>query len=88
MIVVDERNPRAVSLRAKLGELLPAGWAPPDGTAIVIGGDGFLLRTVAAHGFDRTWLGLNAGEMGFLLNEATEPKAGSRALSFAARSRA
>jgi len=74
VIVVDERNARAIGLAQELRGLLPRGWKPPEGTAIVIGGDGFLLRTVAAHGFDHAWLGLNAGNMGFLLNEAAEPK--------------
>lgn len=75
MIVIDERNPRALFLRAALQALLPPAWAPPDGVAIVIGGDGFLLRTVAGHGFDETaWLGLNAGDLGFLLNEAGDPR--------------
>ena len=81
MIIADDRNPRAVHLRAALIALLPQGWVPPDGLSVVLGGDGFLLRTIAAHGFDRTWLGLNAGNLGFLLNEAADPREVARKLA-------
>lgn len=74
MIVVDERNPRAIMVRDRLVAALPAGWTPPGDLSVVIGGDGFLLRTVEQHGFDRAWLGLNAGHLGFLLNDATDPE--------------
>ncbi len=71
MILADDRNPRATALRDALTERLPDGWAPDD-LALVIGGDGFLLHTIHAHGPDRTYLGLNAGTLGFLLNEPGE----------------
>lgn len=74
MIVVDDRNPKAVVVRDRLLAALPAGWAPPGDLALVIGGDGFLLRTVQRYGLDRAWLGLNAGHLGFLLNDATDPE--------------
>lgn len=73
MIVVDERNPKAVRIRDGLLERLGAGWTPPDGVGVVIGGDGFLLSTVSAHGVGRrAWLGLNAGHLGFMLNDAED----------------
>lgn len=69
MIVTDERNPRAAALRdaisSRLGPL-------PEKLVLVIGGDGFLLQTVHNHGTDRTYLGLNAGTLGFLLNDAED----------------
>lgn len=68
MIVHDPRNPRAVALRAEVVALRPELDARTDLT-IVIGGDGFLLHTIHAHGFDRTYLGLNGGTLGFLLND-------------------
>jgi NAD+ kinase len=39
---------------------------------VVIGGDGFMLRTVKDLGLDRTYLGLNAGHLGFLLNDVDD----------------
>ena len=72
MIVFDERNPRARAMRDGLLRHLPDGWAPPEGVVIVLGGDGFLLRTVARHGHGHAYLGLNAGHVGFLLNDGTD----------------
>ncbi|MEN0062042.1 MAG: NAD(+)/NADH kinase [Myxococcota bacterium] len=73
MIVCDERNPRARGMRDALIEELPENWETPEGIAIVIGGDGFLLRMIAEHGVGLAYLGLNAGHVGFLLNDGTEP---------------
>lgn len=72
MIVCDDRNPKAMALLAGLRARLGNEWQPAPDLAIVIGGDGFLLRTVATHGTDRAWLGLNAGNLGFLLNDAQD----------------
>lgn len=66
MILHDTRNPRSVAGYDALTRRLTD--ALPDDLAIVIGGDGFMLHCVAAHGLDRTYLGLNAGHLGFLLN--------------------
>ncbi|MCA9568202.1 MAG: NAD(+)/NADH kinase [Myxococcales bacterium] len=68
MIVHDARNPRAVDLATAVAELHPA-LAEDGGLTAVIGGDGFLLHTVHEHGFDRCYLPLNAGTLGFLLND-------------------
>ena len=73
MIVCDERNPRARGLLRELRQRLPEEWTPPDDIVLVIGGDGFLLHTIAERGFDRPFLGLNAGNLGFLLNDASDP---------------
>jgi len=72
VIVCDERNPRACAMRDGLLQHLPEGWGPPEGIAIVIGGDGYLLRTIAEHGHAMAYLGLNAGHVGFLLNDGTD----------------
>lgn len=66
MICWDGRNPKAVSYKDELLRRLPGEL---DDVVIVIGGDGFLLQTVASQGFDRTYLGLNAGHLGFLHND-------------------
>ncbi len=63
MILVDTTNARAVLLGNQL-----AGRLPED-LAVVVGGDGFLLSQVAARGTQLTWLGLNTGRLGFLLND-------------------
>lgn len=68
MILADERNELARAVREALQARLPRGWAPPD-LRIVVGGDGFLLHTVAANGFDHIYFGINAGHLGFLLND-------------------
>jgi len=70
VIVHDERNPIAARnrtlLRAHLRE------HEPDDVVIVIGGDGFLLHTIAELGHEHTYLGLNAGRVGFLLNDVDD----------------
>ena len=71
MIVHDERNPRAHAMREKLDQSLPEGHDDPA-VMLVIGGDGFLLQTAATHGWDKVYLGLNAGQLGFLLNDVTD----------------
>jgi len=70
MIVHDPRNPVAVRNAATLAALLD-GEDLGDQT-IVIGGDGFLLHTVDRLGLDRTYIGLNAGRVGFLLNDVDD----------------
>lgn len=69
MLVADPRNPVARALAERLHGLVT------DGVVVVLGGDGFLLHTIASHGFDRTYLGLNAGRIGFLMNDADDPDA-------------
>lgn len=77
MIVTDVRNPTARAFRDALAGRLPPR---PDGTlegipgdlVVVLGGDGFLLQTVHQLGFDRTYLGLNAGHLGFLLSDVDD----------------
>ncbi len=67
MIVADPRNPTALALRERLEAEL-RGRTPRD-VVVVLGGDGFLLQTIHRQGLDATYLGLNAGHLGFLLND-------------------
>ena len=39
---------------------------------IVIGGDGFMLESIRKIGAGHVFLGLNAGRVGFLLNDAED----------------
>jgi NAD kinase/nicotinic acid mononucleotide adenylyltransferase len=67
MIVADESNPKAQAGAARFRRLLSA-----DPTAIlVVGGDGSMLAAIRKHWRLRLpFLGLNAGTLGFLMNEA------------------
>jgi NAD+ kinase len=70
VIRVDTRNPAARALHEQLGAHLPAG-AEGD-LVVVVGGDGYLLRTVSDLGTEPVFFALNAGHLGFLLNDATD----------------
>ena len=72
MIRVDERNTKAKGIAAALSEHLAPGDVP-EGVCVVIGGDGFLLRAIHELGANPVYLGLNAGYMGFLLNDVHDP---------------
>ncbi len=78
-LVVDPRNPRAAQIARDLVDAL-GGAAPPDPPTVVVGGDGFLLRTVARGAFKDTYLGLNAGTLGFLHNDVEDVAAAARSL--------
>lgn len=67
MIVADLAKPH---IRA-IDEALRRAWPDAASTdlVIVIGGDGSMLHAVRQHGTGRTYLGLNAGHVGFLLND-------------------
>lgn len=64
----DPRNERACLLRQQLCEQLDPESLPADLT-LVLGGDGFLLRCLRQSGHDTTWLGVNCGRLGFMLND-------------------
>ena len=70
MIFADPKNPRAVDLEQRLRGVF-AG-EEVDGLHLVLGGDGFLLRTVSKHGLHRPYLGLSCGTLGFLMNEVPD----------------
>lgn len=71
MICLDPRNPQAASLLESLSALTDLR-ALPEELAVVLGGDGWMLRCIREHGPDRVYLGLNAGHLGFLLNDAKD----------------
>jgi NAD+ kinase len=68
VIIRDPRNPVSTALAAELAELDTG----EGELVVVLGGDGFLLRAVHEHGLDRTYLGINAGHLGFLMNPRDE----------------
>lgn len=64
----DPRNEKACATREALLALL--GDRPlPAGVCLVLGGDGFLLRCIRELGAGPTYLGVNCGRMGFMLND-------------------
>ncbi len=71
-MVFDPKNPRAVEIAEFLAargrlEGLPANMI------VVVGGDGFMLRTVRERYAPETvFLGINCGRLGFLLNDLPE----------------
>ncbi len=69
MIVADPYNPKALAMAETFTELL-GDRVVPEPLCVVLGGDGFMLKTVAEHGLDRIYFGVNAGHLGFLLNDA------------------
>ena len=78
MIVHDPRNPVAI----RHAELLRAhlGGDELERLSVVIGGDGFMLHSVAKLGLKRPFVGLNAGRVGFLLNDVADWAEAARAL--------
>ena len=79
VICVDPRNPRAHALCKALGALVDLASLPGD-LAVVFGGDGWMLQTIRTHGPDRTYFGINAGHLGFLLNDPADLNALAAAL--------
>ena len=73
MIRIDPRNPKAVALGEALQAQLSADELPAE-VVVVVGGDGWMLSCVREGGEDRTYIGLNAGHLGFLLNDVRQPQ--------------
>lgn len=64
---VVSKNPEAVAFAAALDA---AGVVVPPELCLVLGGDGTMLHAIQAHsGTPLTWLGLNFGHLGFLMND-------------------
>jgi len=58
----------------------------PDDLCLVLGGDGTMLRAVRQYGSTRAYLGVNCGNMGFLMNDvAGEPEVVARLVTDALR---
>lgn len=65
----DIRNPRAIMIHAYILECMK-DYPINENLHIVIGGDGFMLKTVREnYSKDAVFLGINCGRMGFLLNQ-------------------
>lgn len=71
MIRVDPRNPRAQALHDALASRVDLA-ALPEPVCLVFGGDGHMLACIRELGPDYVYLGLNAGMLGFLLNDAAD----------------
>ena len=71
MIRIDPQNRLAEKLAHALGSRVDFNTLPSD-LCIVIGGDGWMLKTIRNVGSGSTFLGINAGRTGFLLNDVTD----------------
>ncbi|MCP4810060.1 MAG: NAD(+) kinase [Proteobacteria bacterium] len=69
MILADPRNPRALARLARIEDRLPP---LPEDLVLVLGGDGHMLSCMHEHGVRYTYLGVNCGRVGFLLNDADD----------------
>ncbi len=79
MMRIDPRNQKASELASALSERLDINHLPP-GLCLVFGGDGWMLETIRQLGSEHVFLGINAGRLGFLLNDATDIDAMADAL--------
>ena len=70
MVIVDPHNPRAAFLYKKLKPYI-------DDIPLtsIIGGDGWMLNCIRNNTDKQPFLGLNAGTLGFLMNDVQNEKA-------------
>ena len=68
MLRVDQHNPKALALAESLKDQLDLSGVP-DEVCLAVGGDGWMLTCIRELGTDFVYLGLNAGHLGFLLND-------------------
>jgi NAD kinase len=69
-IFYDERNPKAQALASRFRDMEDAANA---NCMLVIGGDGTMLQAIRKHWRDRLpFFGINAGHLGFLLNDVND----------------
>lgn len=68
MIHADPKNPKAVEVASALEQGLGDRTLPQE-LVIAVGGDGWLLSSMHDLGADRVYMGVNAGRVGFLLND-------------------
>ena len=71
MIRLDPRNRTAAVLRKRLEERVDFDSFPEE-MCVVIGGDGFMLESIREVGAGHVFLGINAGRVGFLLNDTED----------------
>jgi NAD+ kinase len=70
----DRKNTRARDLAAIL-EARGVPEAIPADLCLVLGGDGTMLKSIQEMGDSVTYLGLNCGRVGFLMNDVPNPEA-------------
>lgn len=68
MLRVDPNNPKAVVLHQRLAAAVNFEQLP-ETLCVAIGGDGWMLQCIQELGPQFEFLGLNAGHLGFLLND-------------------
>ena len=68
MLKIDPTSPKASELGNSLLSAVDQS-ALPDDLCLVVGGDGYLLSVIAELGTQYTYLGLNSGSLGFMLND-------------------
>ncbi len=71
MIRVNTNNAIARALGDRLSQR-PEIATLPDDLCLVVGGDGFMLETIRTMGAAHVFLGINAGRVGFLLNDVED----------------
>jgi NAD+ kinase len=71
MLRLDAQNSVARALSDRLVERIDIDALPAD-LCVVIGGDGFMLETIREVGAGHVFLGINAGRVGFLLNDTED----------------
>ena len=76
LLEADKKNPKAVAATRRLNAHSSKG----DGARFIltIGGDGAMLRSIREHWRKRLpFFGINAGHLGFLMNQSSDAKPGS-----------
>jgi NAD+ kinase len=76
-MLIDSGTEKAVALRIKFQEFLSPKFRKElenddNKLTVVFGGDGTLIYKVNKHGLDRTYLPINGGSLGFLMNDAND----------------
>lgn len=71
MIKFDANSEKATAFVEALKGELDLSLLPED-LCLVIGGDGFLLRVIAEEGTAYTYMGINTGTLGFMLNDVED----------------
>jgi NAD+ kinase len=75
-MIVDSGTEKSVALRKKFGHHLSPEFKKElearDDLVVVFGGDGTLIYKVNELGTDKTYLPINGGSLGFLMNDAED----------------
>ena len=79
MIRVNTANAAAKVLHERLAERIDFRELPED-LCLVLGGDGYMLQSIREVGASHVFLGINAGRVGFLLNDPEDFEAMVEAL--------